>query len=154
MASGLPDYYRGVDVAYQALTQVIVRPRFGGGRNLSGQKEVTGKAQTLLCDVSGKGMIYGGTVWLDAALTQANSIVVLVTDMQSLSYMSFLRLNEYGVTDPGKAVVTINKYDGDNYIYSVGLSYGITFEGGFTVLYNEEYDRRPTVHYDITYALI
>ena len=30
MASGLPDYYRGVDVAYQALSEMIVRPKYGG----------------------------------------------------------------------------------------------------------------------------
>lgn len=154
MSYGLPDYYRGMDVAYQELSEVIVRPKFGGGQLLSGSKEVEAGTVTVLAFKTGKGMVYAGNVWLDATNTQANSEVQLYVDGKIITTLSFLRLNEYGIVKPRSSVVTLNRYDAVKHIYSVGISYGVTFETYLMILYSEKYDRKPTVHYRLVYALL
>lgn len=154
MAAGKPDYYRGVDISYQELAQVIVRPKHGGALYLSGQKAVSANSETTLLDVSGKGMIYGGSVWLDYTLTQADGEILIGNDASSILSPSFLRMNDYGILNPRSSVITLNKYDAVNYIYCVGLSYGITFESAFALGYIENNGTTPTVHYNLVYTLI
>jgi len=154
MATGLPDYYRGVDVAYQALSQMVVRPKYGGGLIASGSIEVVANVQTNLVAIDGKGMIYGGTVWLDYTLTQANSRVLLGVEGVAITDLSFLRLNEYHINKPASLPVFIQRYDPISFIYSVGISYGVTFESSCIVNYLEQHGTTPTVHYRLIYALI
>lgn len=154
MAHGLPDYYRGIDVAYQALAELTNRPKYGGANYVSGFKDVTANAATVLVEMLGKGMVYGGTVWLDAALTQANSEVWLVVDGIGISNISFYELLQYNMTKQRSTVLTLNKFDGINFIYSVGISYGITFETKIGLTYFETYGRVVRVHFRFMYALI
>lgn len=154
MASGLPDYYRGVDVTYQTLSQMITRPKYGGALLAWGSLEVTANVQNTLCGVAGKGMVYGGVVWLDYTLSQANSQVWLGIDTYTVTNLSMLRLNAYSVNRPRSWPVSILKYDSVNYIYSVGISYGLTFEKQLVLAYYEQNGFTPTVHYRLIYALI
>lgn len=154
MAKGLPDYNRGVDIKYQELNQVTTRPKYGGGIMKPGIVEVTASDYTLLRLVNGKGMLYGGALWLDYKFTQANSQVWLKTDNYVLNDLSFIRLSEYGIDNPRSAPVTLNVFDSENHIYSVGFSYGITFETSLELGYFEKYGKTPTVHYRLMYALI
>lgn len=154
MTSGLPDYYRGVDVSYQALAQMIVRPKYGGALLAWGSKTVTANTQNTLVGIAGKGMIYGGAVWLDYTLPQSNSQVWLGIDGYTITNLSFERLVEYGIDQPRSWPVSVHKKDSVNYVYSVGVSYGITFETQLVLAYLEEHGTTPTVHYRLVYALI
>jgi len=154
MASGLPDYYRGVDVAYQALAQMIVRPKYGGALLAWGSKYCTANTQNTLVGIAGKGMVYGGAVWLDYTSTQSNSQVWLGIDGYTLTNLSFERLVQYGIDKPRSWPVSVNKKDSVNWVYSVGISYGITFETQVVLAYLEEHGTRPTVHYRLVYSLI
>lgn len=142
MASGLPDYYRGV------------RPRYGGARIVSDSKQVTKNIQTNLVAISGRGMTYGGAVWLDYTLTQANSRVLLGCEGVAITDLSFLRLNDYGIDQTKTLPVSLNRYDPISFIYSVGISYGITFESSLILNYLEQHGTTPTVHFRLVYALI
>lgn len=154
MASGLPDYFSGVDIAYQALAQVTNRPKYGGAFLTGSVMTVTPSDDTDLIVVSGKGMIYGGLVWLDYTYSQANDEVIIQIDQYNLNDLSFLRLNNYNIQRDRTFPVTLNTYDPTNYIYSVGISFGITFETEVKVIYKETYGRDPTVFYRLVYALI
>lgn len=154
MAHGLPDYYRGVDIAYQALAQQIVRPKYGGALLAWGSKTVTANVQNTLVGIWGKGMVYGGAVWFDYTLTQANSQVWLGIDGYTITNLSFLRLMEYKIDKPRSWPVSLHKYDSENFVYSVGISYGLTFETQLVLAYLEEHGFTPTVHYRLVYALI
>lgn len=154
MTSGLPDFYRGVDIKLQSLSEVTNRPKYGGGIQSAGSDSVVGGFRNILALITGKGMIYGGSVWLDYTSTQANSIVALAIDGAYLAGLSFVRLKDYNIVDPRSSVITINKFDSTNYIYSAGISYGLTFETSLQLLYNEEHDVTPTVHFNLMYTLI
>lgn len=154
MVSGLPDYYRGVDVAYQALAQMIVRPKYGGALLAWGSRTVTASVQNTLVGIGGKGMIYGGAVWLDYTLTQGSSQVWLGIDTFTVSNLSFTRLIQYGIDKPRSWPVSLLKLDSVNHVYSVGISYGITFETQVVLAYYEQNGFTPTVHYRLVYALL
>lgn len=142
MAIGLPDYLRGI------------RPRYGGSKLSEGQVFVWDGVLTGLVQINGRGMVYGGTVWLDSAETQANSEVWLGIDGVNIEGLSFERLKAYKIYDSRKAVISLNQFDQPNYVYSVGIAYGLTFETRLDLKYYENYGRRVTVHYRIVYALI
>lgn len=154
MTSGLPDYYRGVDIAFQALSEVTNRPKYGGAILAWGSLAVTASVQNTLVGISGKGMIYGGAVWLDYTLTQANSQVWLGIDGYTVTNLSFLRLSDYNILKARSWPVSLLKYDGVSFIYSVGISYGVTFETELVLAYYEQHGTTPTVHYRLVYALI
>jgi len=154
MAHGLPDYNRGVDVAYQALSQMIVRPKYGGAVRTSGGLVVTASVETLLCTVSGKGMIYGGWIRLDHTSTQKDSGVIMAVDGDDIFSMSFDGGIKYGITYPRCSPMILQLFDDVNFIYSVGISYGITFETEVKLSYQEEHVQTPSVGYNLVYALI
>lgn len=154
MTAGLPDFYRGVDIAYQALSEMIVRPKYGGAVQSSGNTACPGNYITTLASIIGKGVLYGGTVWLDHTLTQANSELLLVIDSTFLYSPSFFRMSDYGVSNPRSSILSMNVFDSVNHIYSIGLSYGITFESHLAVAYWEKHGTEPTVHYNFVYGLI
>lgn len=154
MTSGLPDHYRGVDVAYQALSQMIVRPKYGGALLAWGSKYCTKNAQNTLVGINGKGMVYGGAVWLDYTLPQADSEVWLGTDGYTITNLSFERLLIYGIDKPRSMPVFLLYADHVDRIYCAGISYGITFESQLVLAYYEQNGFTPTVHYRLVYALI
>lgn len=154
MAAGLPDFYRGMDVAYQNLSQMIVRPKYGGALLAWGSKTVTKDVQNTLVGISGKGMIYGGAIWFDHTLPQANSQVWLGIDGYTITNLSFERLLIYGFNQPRSWPVSLLFCDQVNQIYCVGLSYGITFETQLVLAYYEHNSNTPTVHYRLVYTLI
>lgn len=154
MVSGLPDYYRGVDITLQALSELIVRPKYGGALLAWGSKTVTKDVQNTLVGIAGKGMIYGGAVWMDYNLTQADSQVWLGIDGYTTTNLSWARLKEFGMTQPRTWPVSLLKYDSVNFIYCAGISYGITFETQVVLAYYEQNGFTPTVHYRLVYTLI
>lgn len=141
MASGLPDYLRDV------------RPRFGGAISASGVAGVDASKITDLVDVIGKGIVYGGAMWMDHTSTQNNSLPLLVVDKSTLSNISLLRLSDYSFDRARTLPLTLNKFDEINFIYSVGISYGITFESALSLSYDEKHGTTPTIHYRLIYAL-
>lgn len=154
MASGLPDYFSGVDIAYQNLSEMINRPKYGGALLAWGSKTVTANVQNTLCGIVGKGMIYGGAVWFDYTLPQADSQVWLGIDGYTITNLSFERLLIYGLKHPRSWPVSLLHCDQVNQIYSVGISYGITFETQLVLAYYEQNGTTPTVHYRLIYTLI
>jgi len=154
MARGLPDYYRGMDAAFEASPQMIVRPKYGGAIQQSGNQWCTANAVTLLTSISGRGMIYGGTVWLDHTASQQNAEIMMKLDGGFIFSLSFLRMLQYGILVPGASIITLNIYDSVNFVYSAGLSYGITFEKSLDLGYNETQGEDLTVHFNLVYALL
>jgi len=154
MASGLPDYYRGIDVTYQTLGEIVSRPKYGAAIQKSGHEWCTMNVVTLLTSISGKGMIYGGSVWLDHTASQSAATIMMKLDGGFIFSPSFVRMRSYGIFNPGSSIMTLNYYDRVNHIYSVGLSYGITFEKSFDLGYNETQGEDLMVHFSLVYALL
>jgi len=154
MASGLPDYYRGVDIAYQALSQMIVRPKYGAALLAAGAETVDAGGVTTLVSIEGKGMIYGGILFLGYTSTQRFSAPRFYIDGHGLSGLTFWELLGLGVTKPNVYPVTLLGYDEAGYVYSVGFAHGITFEESALVSYYEFHGTTPVVYCELVYALV
>lgn len=154
MSHGLPDYYRGVDIAYQALAEMIVRPKYGGALSEVGNVAVTASAETVLVSISGKGMIYGGGVMCNPVNSQMNSQPKLVIDGETVFQQSYNMLAQYGIDTPRSFPVSLTKFEDATRWYCACISYGLTFETGVKVSYVETHGNTPTVGYVLCYALV
>ena len=151
---GLPDYYRGVDIAFQALSDLIVRPRYGEAHLLKKDKTVTANDTTFLDGVTGTGMLYGGFAYLDYTSDQRLSTFTLHIDDKVILDYSFENLARYGVAGEHGYSAYLLKYDQTNFIYSVGILPGITFDESFKFYYKERHSDTPQVKIRIIYALV
>jgi len=154
MVSGLPDFYSGVDVKLQELSQLIVRPKYGGGLSTTSVITVAANTDTILATIAGKGMVYGGVVLFDYTSEQKNSIPVMAVDGEKLGAIKYETLNKYGIRQGQQYPVTLTIYDNVNFVYGVAFSYGVTFETELSVSFIELHGGTPTVYCDIIYALI
>lgn len=142
MASGLPDYFRSI------------RPKYGTAKMIGGNPKVTADRVTMLKHISGKGMICGGSVFVDSGLTQKSSVLFLIIDVQSLIAYNFLGLYTFKINQPTSSRVYLLSYDDAASRYAVGISPNITFEKSFELWYHEKHDTTPVVNYIIDYTLI
>lgn len=142
MASGLPDYGLGT------------RPQYGGAVGSTGSKSVVANALNTLVTVTGKGMVYGSFVNLFPAETQQNSEVVLEIDATTIIGMSFAKLNAYGLTVPRCFPIVSLLFDNTAFDYVAGIAYGLTFETGIKLQFQENHGRTPSVAYTFIYTLM
>lgn len=154
MARGIPDHYRGVDIAYQALAQIINRPKYGGALKTTASTVVTANAETEIFEVLGKGMLYAGVLIVNYTSTQKDSAPLLYADGNLLNILTFEGLDFYKVNRSGIYPLSIAEYDNTAFVYSVGFMYGITFEVSLVVKYLEEHGTTPTVILHIIYAVV
>lgn len=142
MASGLPDYTRDI------------RPKYGRAVGKTGSLKVTASGLNDLISVTGKGMVYGSFINLAPTETQANSEVVLHIDETTIIGMSFNKLNAYGLIRPRCFPIVLLEFDNINFNYAAGIAYGLTFETGIKLQYQENHTRQPTVGWTFIYTLI
>jgi len=154
MAHGLPDFYRGVDIAYQALAEMIVRPKYGAAQNVHGSVSVSPLATTDLFTVSGKGIIYGGAIYLLSQSYQKECEPQLYVDGVLIGWESFEQLSEIEADVEHCLPLYLIKYSAPDNNYAVALSHGITFETSFAAKYKETMNQTRTVNYNAVYALI
>jgi len=154
MAHGLPDYYRGVDIAYQALAELIVRPKYGSATPAIASKNVTANDETSIVSVSGKGMLYGGLLYLTPVASQKNDKPYLYCDGSKLSNLSFLTMSDLYISVAYSQAFYNLKYDDANKIYSAAICPYLTFESSFEVAYEETHGNTPMVYVRALYAII
>lgn len=154
MAHGLPDFYRGVDIAYQALAQIIVRPKYGAAERVMGGTPAVANGEKVVCSVSGKGILYGGYVYIDHTSTQRDSSVYIAIDGVTMGGDFFKYLNQFSLDKPRSALCYKLLYDDTIFEYSVALSPDITFETSLSLKYYERHGQTPTIYYFLLYALI
>ncbi len=142
MASGTPDYYR------------TVRQTLGGAQSTSVAKVVTASVVTSLLTVTGKGIIYGGTIHVEEETTQKNSILRLIIDGTPLATSSFSSAKEEGRDGEIDMPFSIRIFDEVNFVFCMRIAKGFTFEESFEVDYFEKYAKTPTVNCRTIYALV
>lgn len=154
MSHGLPDWYRGVDIAYQALAEMITRPKYGAAQVAEASEVVDASGVTELISITGKGMIYGGALWMDYTSTQKDSSPLLTIDGNEFRDDGLYTINFMNWNNPLILPISILKYDDTNFVYCVGFAYGYTFETSVLVSYSEKHGTTPTVNASLYYALI
>lgn len=154
MASGLPDYLNGVDIALQSVSEVINRPKYGAAQRTITAKVVVANDLTKLITVDGKGMTYGGIVYLDHTVSQKDSVVRVTIDSRLLTLWPFDDMVKVGLSVQHSNPSYILKYDETNFIYCIGIQNGLTFESEVLIEYDEKDGGTPIVAAMLVYALI
>ncbi len=142
MAAGTPDYYR------------TIRQSFGGAKTVTSFKAVTANDETILTVITGKGIIYGGYIWVDHTVSQKDSKLIIVVDGEKISMETFANLNAHHIDRDHAYTVYMRKYDEENYIYVAAVSSGITFEENFAIDYYEAHGETPVLHWRVFYTLL
>lgn len=154
MASGRPDYFKGVDLTYQSLAQIINRPKYGGALTTIGGVVVTANERTALTTVAGKGMLYGGVLFLGHTGSQKTAYPLLEVDGELIAHMKFETLMELGIDKPLSYPLFLLVYDDVGFEYCVAVMQNVTFETGFNLIYDEREGETPTVYFHVCYALV
>jgi len=154
MSHGLPDFYRGVDIAYQALGEMIVRPKYGAANRAVGGGAVSGVTQNELISVAGKGIIYGGLLYAYNSESLVGDSIYYEIDGNQVAYWSFYNLAKYNITKGPTIGFYLLKYDDVKFVYSVAFSSGLTFESSFLVRYDSTVIAAHTAWCHMFYALI
>ncbi len=142
MTSGLPDYGLGV------------RPQYGGAKFVKAVTAVLANVKTSLISVTGKGMIYGGELRVLGTERQMLDVPILSIDGVEISDTNFDNMRGWGFDVERVAPFYIRHFDGVNFLYSVGLTNGFTFESSFEILYDEKDGGTPGVSCRAYYALL
>jgi len=154
MAHGLPDYYRGVDIAYQALSELINRPKYGAAQSVRGSTACGPNNTKTLFTVSGKGIIYGGVLYYYPTSSQYNGRFIYKIDGQTIVDEWAWVLNNFGIKDPLCHPMVVLLFDNVNFDYCFGLAYGYTFESSFSMQYQETNGGAFVLYHRIAFALI
>lgn len=142
MSSGMADYQR------------IIRPKYGAARDFFFLDTIGANIITTLYTLSGKGMIYGGYIWINSANTQQNSVPLLVVDGEILTVLKLKELESMGLDTIYSVPVYLKMYDNVAFEYTVCFTQGITFETGFEVRFHERGGSNPLLWSQLFYALI
>jgi len=156
MAHGAPDWWNRsyVDIMSQTLAEIINRPKYGGGIRGLYHDNVSANTTTTLVEVTGKGMIYGGRLRAAGSASQRLDEITLKVDGQTLESLTWDLLYVRGYIMPGGMVFYLTVYDEVDYIYSLGIGYGFTFENSVKLQYTEKHGNTPHVSACLLYALV
>lgn len=150
----VPDWYRGVNIAYQALAQLIVRPKYGGAVWSAVEGNVTPNDTTYAISISGKGMIYQIFYYgYSTGIVDADYWSALI-DGNPYTGPPFSHLKDYNYADAAMVGSYITLWDTVNYKFGGGTAMGITFESSYILGFTETYGRSPYLYMRICYALI
>lgn len=142
MTSGIPDYYR------------TVRQAYGAAKTGLFSDAVAADDDTELISIDGKGVLYGGSLYLAYTSTQRDAIPKLSIDGFEISTLNFFTLNYFNLTGLYSYPVRLVQYDEVNYKYGVALAFGFTFDSSIKLVYEENNSTTPTVVARLIYAEI
>ncbi len=156
MGSGAPDHQIQArsNIIQQDLTRLVQRPSYGGAQVSNGSVGFAGGANPTITAISGKGIIYGGFLTSIGSVSQRLDTVRLDIDGTQISLETFRNHQLWGVDQEHSKVTYILKYDNTDFIYTVGLSGGITFETSFTVIYKNNTATLTSLHWEFLFALV
>lgn len=154
MTKGFTDWDVPVNINAQTLGEIISRPKYGAAELLSSLDEVTTDGLTPIVSVSGTGMLYGGFMHFSAAeLTNTASVDVII-DNATIFTLTFSSLFLFGPVFPQSYIGYLQIYNIVDHIFSIGFSYGVTFESSIEFLVRRRVGVRLVVNTRIYFATI
>lgn len=142
MPSGTPDWY------------VTSRPYYGVGTSDFFVTVCPAGVETQLTIESGKGMVFFGHIHADGNVTHKLDIIRFKLDGTVLSEYTFNDLFYRYLHGPRDASVYIRNFDERQYIYSVCIGQGMTFESSIEILYDNKTAEDVTARGCLVVALV
>lgn len=143
-----------MNIKAQDIAEIINRPKYGGAVVSEISLVINAGYAGSLVNVSGKGMLYGGTIHVDGNTSHSTDDVILRIDGSTVKWTAYDKLKKYGCTKPHTHLVWLNVYDDTIFRYSVGFMYGITFESSLVLSYINNGIDSIGVYGCLVYALV
>jgi len=137
----------------QDLAEIINRPKYGAANGAVWSGDVFSPNTQDLFSITGKGIIYGGFIHIDATDTQEVSNVVLTIDGTEITSIEIGQLGSYFLITPSSYIFYLLVYDTTNFEYTIGYAPGITFESSLSAQYSCQ-SGIATLDARILYALV
>lgn len=142
------------DISKQGLDFLTVRPAYGGARRKEGDLPIPTDRETEIAEIEGRGIIYGGSIWIHAGDDRKNTSIVIYADGAYLQSGTYGAMFERGLYPGTLNLLVVNEYDPVNFRYSVFFPIPFTFETGISIRLFHEYGVDQNANWDIHYALI
>ncbi len=133
MAHGRPDWTTAINIIGQDVAQVIDRSMYGASEFASYADIIAEDGYDDLFSISGKGMIYGGTIYHLGAFNTNYIYIAPEIDGVVQTWTSVAGLLDWQVEDKSMFVCYDQYYSEENDKYINGISHGITFESSFLI---------------------
>ncbi len=122
-----------IDIIAQSIERILQAPSYGGARvvEASGALDI---GETLeIFSVTGKGIVYGGHVYITALDDPNNGRIEVNIDNFGYKGYSFAEYNTRGLTAENRFFVYNTIYNVSNRMYGFGFTPRITFESSYAV---------------------
>jgi len=153
VAKGAQDYTKRIDVIYQTIEEMIVRPRYGDFKEVSQFWSNPSTGWLTLANITGKGQTYGGLVSLTGTGATPTAMIEVTIDGEVVYANDFEDLLTYRMVDPYVRPFFLLHH---NYVlrkYIAGFSPQISFENSYRIRFYVGYANQ-NIWLLFTYALI
>jgi hypothetical protein len=155
MASGHTDWQNLVNIALQALAEVIVRMKYGTPNRVLWDDSIAAGGSATLFTVLGTGTIYSGFIHFHGASSLAQSIPMLYIDGNPVDYnMTIDAMRIYNDTSFGMLPFNLQHFDETSFVYSVLFAPYMTFETSFELTLTNPGANILSGTAQMTYALV
>ena len=140
MTHGAPDWWSRahIDIIAQALAYLEQRPMYGEAKNAFSFTQVSANNDTTLINVLGKGMVYGGIIFIATNHSISDDEIHIYVDGDIIFDFNWGRQIRYNFTRPYDCIAWVCKYDNVNHEYAMAIKHGITFEESIKIVYSEK----------------
>ena len=109
---------------------------------------------TTLCNIKGKGVIYGGHILPDATAVRKTDEIECIIDDYASGAFSISKLEFRNITRPYLFPIYLNAYNNTHWIYTIGITPNIVFDKSFKIRYWETIHSGLVVYLYLDYALL
>jgi imidazoleglycerol phosphate dehydratase HisB len=144
-----------VDIAAQTISELYQRPKYGAAQKISDHFNVTAGSTTEIVNISGRGKIYGGALFMEeeTELSSQTGITVIV-DGETVHSIGYEELKEHRMIENGQGYVYLTRYEPFLNSAAMGFSRDITFESSFVVRVMADIRWYVDCDIELTYSVV
>jgi len=138
----------------QELSELINRFKYGAPDLDYISEDVLPSEYPTVFFLAGKGQIYTAYIHVDSTISHKTDRIYVNLDGQRLTTHSYAELQDYNMIAPTSYPMALIKYDETNFIYTVNMCVGYTFESSVEIIYYNFAVNTIYVYGEVVYSVI
>ena len=143
-----------INLNAQGLPQLTSRAISGAPDRESEEDAAVPPGLSSLLTITGKGQIYSCLVIVAGAESHGEDIPYFTMDGKVMNYLDIVTLMSNRLYHPNNCPAYVSRYDDINFLYTVSMSAGFTFETNYVLSYLNNTEEDVSVIYDVAYSLV
>lgn len=124
-----------LNIKAQDLAEVVNRPKYGAAADTYDAGSASNGLTKDAAIISGKGVIYGGYLYITTDTPEADFIIYPTIDGEGFNHVSIEDFWDHQIVTPYNWIMYLTQYDLINDYFSFAFSPGTTFETSFKVTF-------------------